>query len=222
MKMLSIFMEQLRHAADKIEKEIARLHELNKQLTDNLHFLFEEEEIKECKNYELFKLIYDNCHPEEPQTTSRTKAKSKIGGQHIELPSIYAPKGSRTKIALASAAPTPEFEAERKSVHGPNECLVLDEGASAGEIIVDQIEIQGKIYLFADGKFYDLSGAFVGQIQANIIVIKDEPFSLNEKVLTHVSDQYFTDGQGGAYTKCNEHIARMIGEIRDDNIYEFS
>lgn len=220
-------MEQLKQAALKIEKEIASLHALNKQLTENLKFLLEEEEIQECKNYELFKLVY-GCPPtEDVSGPSRTKAQSRTSNrQHIELPSIYAPRGSRSK---ADAAPTPAFEAMKENLVVPppdtpmESCMLPDEQHHGHPMLVDQVKIGEAIYLFADGKFYNEStGAQVGQLQSNIIVINGEPFTLNEKTLTHISDQYFTDGLSGVYVKCNEQIARLVGELRDENIYEFS
>lgn len=215
-------MDQLRQATDRIEKELTRLQTLNKQLTENLRLLFEEEEIQECKNYELFKLMFGSVS-EEVTTKKSTAAKSKSSsGGLVDLPSIYAPKNSRTKVAASAAAPTPAFQnQETKSESNPlDECMLPDE---KHPVVVDQVEIGGKIYFFVESKFYDsTTGALVGQLKEDMIVICGEPFSLTEKKLTHVSDEYHTDGQGGVYRKCTDLIARMVGEIKDSDIYEFS
>lgn len=212
----------------KAEKRIA-------ELENKLQCLFEEEEIKELPSFKLLKNIY--CNPDRDQEITKKQ------NNYNDIPSIYQPptevKKTIKKIQIqkkqtakvsAKTAPAPAAEVAPASASEFDVCMLDTESPTPtptpSPISVYKCEISGQTYLYNDNKFYNSKdGSYVGKVDEGVLLINGQPVTLNEVKLirkTISGQNYLTDADDSLYIMCNNHVARLAGEIKDNNAYFFS
>lgn len=214
-------MDTIIKAAKELNSELTRVQNENIKLRDLLTRLFDEEEIKSCPSYELLKATYSL----PISSNAEIHKEAVISDMH----SIYAPRRSKPKAtASVSTVPSgpsgpsgPSVPTESDSILD-TECLLSDKQDPVKEVM--QVEISGTVYLLHNNKFYTSdSGKYVGEIMDGLIMIDGKPFTPEERELIHVSGMYYKNNENIAYIKCNDYIARVVGEVDENNdVYAYS
>lgn len=214
-------LDNIRAAVSQLEKTVKQLHTDNAQLRKSLTALFEEDEIKACSSYELLKATY--------LIQEQTPAESHKEQVTIDLSSMYAPKWAHTKakpaakVSAKAPAPAPapsgQTQVHENTELPTDECLLPD--GSGIEVI--KVTIDDKTYYYNSGKFYSTdTGKCVGKLLSGVIMIDGKPYTPEERRLMHVSDNYYKDSEDRAYVKCDDYIARVMGEIQEGCVYAYS
>lgn len=214
-------MEQLdsfKSLIPQLEKSWKQLVADNVQLRKSLESLFQEEEIKSCPSYELLKATY--------LVLEHTPAETHKEQVTMDLSSIYAPKWSHTKskpVAKGTAKAQASISVAKSEIP-LDECLLNTEiNTVTNSIETIKVTIDDVTYYYVTGKFYAVdSGKCVGKLTGGVIMINGKPYTPEERKLVYVSDNYYKDRDDRAYVKCDDYIARVMGEIQDGNVYAYS
>jgi len=226
-------MEKLEQIADLLKsakKTYEEMQQQNQTLKQNIDKIFQEEEIKKCPSYALFKATY---------SVDSLKTYKEIKKVNHEIINPYGPRSSRKKPSLnihkksASATAKSKFKPEISN----DECLIPSQPKqkkpspttivktppeSQTEIEVQQVELNKDTYLFVNNKFYSSkTGDLVGQIDNGVIMLNKQPITLKTRKVKKYDDQHYVDADSRVYLKCNSNVARAVGDIVVDNNEEF-